>query len=183
MSLSFFSQVFNYQEHELLNDNSRGVAAIAPMRAQLSAWKEVSPDLKRIGMIIGEGHDERLQDARLAAEELGVDLDIRITHSDQESLYMFRRMLATIDGFWLLPDSRVMSTRVLSEMLDDARRHNVEVVVPNEAMLQMGATMSISTVASDIANSIAKVLRRIQADEMDQVPPITELNEVRVNSE
>lgn len=175
-----FSQVFNYQEHDLLTDDSRGVAAIAPMRAQLTAWKEVSPDLQRIGMIIGEGHDEQLEDARLAAEELGVELDIRITNSDQESLYMFRRMLASIDGFWLLPDSRVLSTRVLSEMLVDARRHNVEVVVPNEAMLQMGASISISTVAADIAKSITNVLRRIEAGEIDEVPPITELTEVRV---
>lgn len=175
-----FSQVFNYQQHDLLNDKSRGVAAIAPMRAQLSAWLEVSPHLKRVGLIIGEGHEEWLQNARVAAEELGLELDIRIAHSDQETLYIFRRMLATIDGFWLLPDSRVMSTRVLTEMFDDAPRHNVEVVVPNEAMLQLGAAISISTVASDIAKSIASVVRRMHAGETNQVPPITELTEVRV---
>jgi len=175
-----FSHVFNYQQHDLLTDNSRGVAAIAPMRAQLSAWKEVSPELKRVGLIIGEGHDERLQNARLAADQLGLKLDIRIAHSDQETLYIFRRMLATIDGFWLMPDSRIMSTRVLTEMLDDARRHKVEVVVPNEAMLQLGGAISISTVAGDIAKSIASVLRRIQAGEIEQIPPVTELTEVRV---
>jgi hypothetical protein len=73
-----------------------------------------------------------------------------------------------------------MSTRVLTEMLDDARRHNVEVVVPNEAMLQLGAAISISAVAGDIARSIASVLRRIQAGDLEQVPSITELTEVRV---
>lgn len=175
-----FSQVFNYQQHDLLTDNSRGVAAIAPMDAQLAAWLQVTPDLGRIGIIVGEGHDELLQSARLAAEKHAVDLDIRIAHSDQETLYLFRRMLAEIDGFWLLPDNRVLSTRVLTEMLDDARRHGVVVAVPNDGLLQIGAAVAISTVAADIAKSIAAIVRRIQAGEMQQLPPITELSEVQV---
>jgi ABC-type uncharacterized transport system substrate-binding protein len=175
-----FSQVFNYQQHDLLGENSRGVAAIAPMEAQLSAWKQVSPDLRRIGIIIGEGHDELLQSAQRAADKHAVELDIRIAHSDQETLFLFRRMLAEIDGFWLLPDNRVLSTRVLTEMLEDARRYNVAVAVPSDSMLQIGAGVAISTVAADIAKSIAAVLRRIHAGDMKQVPPITELSEVRV---
>lgn len=175
-----FSQVFNYRQHELLTENSRGVAALPPMEAQLRAWKEVSPELTRVGIIIGEGHDDLLREAKDAAEKFGLTLDIRIAHSDQETLYLFRRMLANIDGFWLLPDNRVLSTRVLTEMLDDARRHNVAIAVPNDAMLQIGAAVSVSTVAADIASSIAKVVRRIQAGEIQQVPPITELSEVRV---
>jgi len=175
-----FSQVFNYQYHELLTENSRGVAALPPMAAQLAAWKQVDPEIQRIGIIVGEGHDDLLDDARLAAEEHEVELVTRIAHSDQETLYLFRRMIGEIDGFWLLPDNRILSSRVLKEMFEEGRRHNVTVVVPNESMLEIGATMSISSVPADIAASIAKVLRRIQAGEMKDIPAITELSEVRV---
>ena len=48
-----FSQVFNYQDHGLLNENTRGVAAVPPLDAQLAAWKEVDPTLSRVGAIIG----------------------------------------------------------------------------------------------------------------------------------
>jgi ABC-type uncharacterized transport system substrate-binding protein len=177
-----FSQVFNYQEHELLTEHSRGVAPLAPMEAQLAAWTQVDPDIQRVGIIIGEGHDELLASAELAAEKHGVELDIRIAHSDQETLYLFRRMIGDIDGFWLLPDNRILSSRVLTEMIEVARRYDVDVVVPNESMLQIGAAISISTVAADIAASIGKVLRRIQAGEIEQVPPMTELSEVRVTT-
>ena len=44
-----FSQVFNHQEYELLNENTRGVAALAPMEAQLAAWKQVDPAISRSG--------------------------------------------------------------------------------------------------------------------------------------
>ena len=73
-----------------------------------------------------------------------------------------------------------MCIRHLNEMFEDGRRHDVTVVVPNESMLQIGATVSISTVAADIAASLARVIRKIQAGEIEQVPPITELSEVKV---
>jgi ABC-type uncharacterized transport system substrate-binding protein len=177
-----FSQVFNHQEYDLLNENSRGVAALAPMEAQLAAWKQVDPSVDRVGVIIGEGHEELLETAQNAADKHAIELVVRIAHSDQETLYLFRRMMNDIDGFWLLPDSRILSARVLHEMLEDANRHSVTVVVPNESMLQIGAAISISTVAADIAETIAKVVLRIQAGEIDQVPPISALSEVRVTT-
>ncbi len=177
-----FSQIFNHQEYDLLNENSRGVAALPPMEAQLAAWKQVEPGISRIGIIIGEGHEDLLDSAQIAADKHDVELDVRIAHSDQETLYLFRRMTRDIDGFWLFPDNRILSARVLTEMLEDSNRHSVTVVVPNDSMLKIGAAISISTVPADIAATIANVLRRIQAGEIDQVPSISELSEVRVTT-
>ena len=105
---------------------------------------------------------------------------MRIAHSDQETLYFFRRMIRDIEGFWLFPDNRILSARVLDQMLEEANRQHVPVAVPNESMLAMGAAISITTVASDIAATIAKILHKIQAGEIEQVPPMTKLSEVKV---
>ena len=64
-----FSQVFNHQDHDLLNENTRGVAAIPPLDAQLAAWKKLDPTMVRIGVIIGEGHDELIEDAHVAQQK------------------------------------------------------------------------------------------------------------------
>jgi len=88
-----FSQVFNHQDHDLLNKNSRGVAAIPPLDAQLAAWKKIDPTLVRVGVIIGEGHDELIERAHRAAEHHEIELRVQITRSDQETLYFFRRMI------------------------------------------------------------------------------------------
>jgi len=175
-----FSQVFNYQDHELLEGNSRGVSSMAPLDAQMAAWKEIDPTLTRIGAIVGDGHDELIDEAKLAAESHGIDLRIQITHSDQETLYFFRRMIRDIDGFWLFPDNRVLSGRVLQKMLTEANQLQVPVTVPSESMLQMGATISMSTVAADIAETIIQVIHRIRAGELKLIPPITQLSEIRV---
>jgi hypothetical protein len=177
-----FSQVFNHQDHGLLQENTRGVAAIPPLDAQLAAWKKLDPTMVRVGVIIGEGHDDLLDDARRAAEKHGIDLRVQITHSDQETLYFFRRMVRDIDGFWLFPDNRILSGRVLQEMLADANRQQVPVAVPSDSMLEMGASLSISTVATDIARTIVRVIREVQSGHLESLPPITQLSEIRVET-
>lgn len=175
-----FSQVFNHQDHNLLSENSRGVAALAPLDAQIAAWKKIDPKIARIGVIVGEGHDDLVAEAALAAERHDVELLVKIARSDQETLYLFKRMVRDVDGYWLFPDNRILSTRILQEMLDEANRHRVHVVVPNESMLEMGAAISMSTVASDIAATIVQVVRQIHAGNMDRVPPLSSLSEVRI---
>lgn len=175
-----FSQVFNHQDHNLLTDNSRGVAAFAPLDAQLAAWRQLDPSVSQIGVIIGEGHDDLIAAAELAAERLGIDLRIHVSRSDQETLYFFKRMVRDIDGFWLFPDNRILSRRALQQIMDDARRQQVPVLAPSESMLSIGASLSITTVASDIADTITRIVRRIEAGDLAQIPPITGLSEIRV---
>ena len=175
-----FSQVFNYQDHDLLNERSRGIAALPPLEAHIAAWKEMDPSLSRIGIIIGHGHEKLIAEAEFAAEKYGVELVLRTVQSDRETLYYFNRMIRNIDGFWLFPDNRILSGPVLQKMLTEADRLRVPVAVPNEAILSMGASISFSTVAEDIAATILDVVRQIDAGDIDQVPPLTELSEIRV---
>ena len=175
-----FSQVFNYQDHGLVTETSRGVSALPPLDAHLAAWRRLDPTLARVGIIIGSGHESLRTEAELAAQKHGVELRMQEAGSDQETLYHFKRMIHEIDGFWLFPDNRILSPRVLKEILQQANRRQVPVAVSNEAMLQLGAAVSVSTVASDIAATIVQVLERIRAGEIDALPPLTQLSEVRV---
>jgi len=175
-----FSQVFNHQDHGLLTEQSRGIAPLAPLDAQLAAWTEADPTISRIGIIVGEGHDELITEARIAAQKHNIELRVRIAHSDQETLYLFRRMSHDIDGFWLFPDNRILSARSLQQILESAKRGQVAVAVPYESMLTMGASISMATQAEDIASTIAKIIRQIHDDGLLSVPAISPLSAVRV---
>jgi ABC-type uncharacterized transport system substrate-binding protein len=177
-----FSQVFNHQDHSLLTENSRGIAPLAPLDAQLAAWIKVDPAIASIGIIVGEGHDDLITEARLAAQKHKIELRVRISHSDQETLYLFRRMSQDIDGFWLFPDNRVLSARSLQKILEAAKRGQVAVAVPYESMLDMGATISLETLAEDIAATIARVVREIQADGLKSIPAISQLSAIKVTT-
>ncbi|MDJ0793525.1 MAG: ABC transporter substrate binding protein [Woeseiaceae bacterium] len=176
-----FSQVFNYQDHALLGERSRGIAAIAPMAAQLAAWKEAEPTLSSVGFVIGPGHDALIEEAELAAERHGVQLVVNVANSDQEALYFFKRMVRDIDGFWLLPDNRVLSSRMLRKAIDQANQHGVSVLAPNQSLLSIGATISVSTVPTDVADRIREVVERINQGQLQAVAPITALTEIRVD--
>jgi ABC-type uncharacterized transport system substrate-binding protein len=175
-----FSQVFNYQNHELLVGDNRGVAAYAPLAAQVAAWLEFNPDIVRIGTIIGPGHDDLMAAAQLAADANGVELRVAVSHSDQETQFVFKRMVRDIDGFWLFPDNRVLSRRALLEIMRGAERQSVSVLVPTEAMLKIGASISIGTVATNIADTITNIIRKIQAGQLEQIPALSQLSEIRV---
>jgi len=175
-----FCQVFNIQQNNLISDNSRGIASLPPLDLQIAAWKKIDPSLRRIGAIVGPGHEDLIAEAELAAVTHGIELHIRIANSDRETLYLFNRLVGEIDGFWLFPDNRVLSGPILKEMLSYATQRRVQIAVFNDSLLEMGATLSSSTVESNIADTIVDVLNKIAAGDIDGVPAVTPLSDVRI---
>jgi len=175
-----FCQVFNIEQNDLLSNNSRGISSLPPLELQIAAWKEIDPSLSSIGAIVGPGHDDLIAEAELAAVEHGVELHFRVAKSDRETLYLFNRLVGNIDGFWLFPDNRILSGSVLKEMLNYATQHRVQISVFNESLLELGATLSSSAVETDIADTIVSVLGEIAAGNIDDVPPVSPLNDVQI---
>ncbi len=175
-----FCQVFNINDNELITDNSRGIAVLPPLMMQIAAWKKVHPSLRSIGAIIGYGHDELIAEAEAAAAAHDIQLHIRHARSDRETLYLFNRLVSRIDGFWVFPDNRVLSATVLREMLEDADRHGVQTAVFSDAMLQMGASISSSSVASNIADTAIDVMAEISRHGVSAVAPVTPLSDIRI---
>ena len=175
-----YAQVFNHSELDHQRDDVHGVAAYSPLAEQLAAWRSLDPRLDRVGIIIGGGHDDLVEEARVAAEQNEVELSVRVTASDQETLYAFRRMSRDIDGFWLFPDNRVLSARALRERSEIAKRNHVRFAVPNEGMLSLGAAVALTPVSADIASVIAGVLEKVRRGETANLPRLSALREVDV---
>lgn len=174
-----FCQVFNIDVSASLVP-IRGVSAIPPLAPQVRAWKAMYPELEVIGAILGEGHEDLITEARIAAAESGVEFHYRIASSDRETLYMFNRLAREIDGFWLFPDNRVLSIPVLKEILSYAERHRVQIAVFNPALLELGARLSVASDHGDVARTAIAVAERIIDGELDAVPPETPLSRVDV---
>lgn len=173
-----FSQVFNYED--LLTERSRGVSPIPPVDAQMAAWKELNPSLSRIGIIIGKGHDDLIAEVKNAAEAHGIEILAHEADSDQETLFIFKRMIRSIDGFWLFSDNRVLSPRALQQIIATANRLKVPILAPTESLLAAGADISISSVPANIAATIERIVRQIEAGRLHEVPAISPLSEIRV---
>jgi ABC-type uncharacterized transport system substrate-binding protein len=177
-----FCQVFNVSDNDLVTDTVRGVSSIPPIALQLRAWKDLDPSLKSVGAIVGAGHEPLIEEATLAAEELGLKMHFRVASSDKETLYVFNRLVPDIDDFLLFPDNRILSRNVLEQMLSYAARHKVQVAVFNESLLAMGATLSASAIDADIASTIVRVLGRFERNEADQLPALSPLSEILIRT-
>lgn len=175
-----FCQVFNSSAVQDTVVPVRGVASTPPLSEQVAAWRRLNPELKAVGAILGPGHETLIAEAQRAAAEHDVIFHYRLASSDRETLFTFQRMAPELDGFWLFPDNRVLSVEILKEILDYAARHDVDIAVFNQALLEMGATLSATTVDADIAATALSVASRMLLGEVDGVPWMTPLTEARI---
>lgn len=173
-----FCQVFNYQDVLRENESIWGVHSVPPLALQLQAWKAVDPSLRRIGLIVSESQSQWLEEAGKAADRAGIELRPGISASDRETLYLFKRLAPQIDGFWLLPDNRILSPAVLEELLGYALSHDVGVLVFNETLLGWGALMSASGTTANIAQAVREVVARVASGRTKDLPAMTALSEV-----
>ena len=177
-----FSQVFNVSENELISDEIKGVAVLPPLDLVVEAWLEMDPHIRNIGAIIGEGHEELIAEADRAMKERGIEFHYAVVHSDRETLYQYKRLIRDLDGFLLFPDNRILSRTALTEIMRDAARHDVQVAVFNDSLLEHGATFSIHSVNTDVADNITIALNEILDGNIDDVAPLIALTKMRIQT-
>jgi hypothetical protein len=177
-----YCQVFNFIAEDPVVVPVKGVAAMPPLSVQLEAWRRLDPQLSNIGAILGDGHEDLIAEATRATAAHGVKFHHQSAGSDRETLYLFKRMAPDIDGFWLFPDNRVLSIPVLRNIVEIAARHHVRIAVFNEALLELGVSLSTAAVASDIAATVLAVAGEVAAGDIDAVPDLTPLHKVKTRA-
>lgn len=162
----------------------RGVAPVPRAALQFKAWAEVDPELRRIGLITGERYAAGVPDAAEAAAAIGAEIVHRMSSSDRETLYVFRRLAPAIDGLWLVPDSEILSTAVIDEMLVLAAELDIGVLVFSETLLERGGLISVVAPAEHVAASVVDAIATIRAGDAASLPAEIPLEEasVRVNA-
>jgi ABC-type uncharacterized transport system substrate-binding protein len=174
-----FCQVFNYQDHQLISPGSQGVKFLPPFLLQLEIWKELSPGLQKVGLITGPNQEKLVAEIRHAAEQFKIELLTQTVQSDKETLYAFKRLTSQIQGFWLLPDNRVLSPTVLREIIAYGRKHGNQTVVFSPQLLGLGADISFTSSDADVADAVLKVLGGATDKDSLFGPPMTPLTTLR----
>lgn len=147
-----YAQVFNPPEQH------RGVNPIPPFDMQLSHWKNVSPNMRRIGVVGSAQMQGVIDELEAATAKSGLELARREVKSDKEALQAFRAMVPQIDGFIFLPDDDVLSPRVIEKVMAHGARNDRQILVYSPIMFQLGASLYISAQQADIAEQIVALL-------------------------
>ena len=158
-----FCQVFNYSDYPELSEATAGVSMLAAFDEQLAFWRAIDDSLGAVGTIVGPGHEQLIEESRVAAAEHGITLDVRVADSDRATVYQFRRLAAEIDGFWLIPDNRILSVKAIEELMAYAAARQLPVVVSTPELLRFGALMSLKPSPTHVATTIFDILGRLQS--------------------
>jgi ABC-type uncharacterized transport system substrate-binding protein len=152
-----------------------GVETLPPLELQLKSWQSVDPSLRTVALIVSASGAALADEARRAASSLATDLLVETSASDRETLYLFRRLAAAVDGLWLLPDNEALSPAILRELLSLASMRGIGVLTFNEALLSRGALLTAMAVPADVAETVAEVVDRVVAGRTADLPPMTPL--------
>ena len=147
-----YAQVFNPPEQH------RGVNPIPPFDMQLSHWKNVSPNMRRIGVVGSAKMQNVIDELEAATAKSGFELTRREVRSDKEALQAFRAMVPQIDGFIFLPDETVLSPHVIQKVMAHGARNDRQILVYSPIMFQLGASLYVSAQQADIAEQIVALL-------------------------
>jgi len=162
-----FCQVFNYQDYSLVTDRHKGVSMV-PISKTFSTWRALVPGISDIGVITGMGLDDMMQKAKSVAKKHGVTLHHKVVNSDKEYQFAFKEMAGSVQGYWLLPDNRVLSGSILREVMTFSVRNGKQVAVFSDELLNLGGLFSISSDPENIAQQVFERLE--QAQNVDTLP-------------
>ena len=146
-----FCQVFNYHENGLPGEGVCGIEMMPHLAHAVELWTDLDPELKRIGVITGPGQARRLARASAELREHDIDLVYRVTNSDKETLLEFQRLLDEIDGYWMFPDNRVLSSSTIREIMALSKRNRIGVLANDPGFHQIGALICAASEPAEIA--------------------------------
>lgn len=157
-----FCRVLDYQAPGLNTPRSRikGVSVIPDPDRILRTWKSLSPKSTTLGVITGPGLQQTVTDIERAARAHNVKLVHRVARSDKEFFFLASKMAREVDGYWLLPDPRVLSAVTIRRFMENSVKQGKQVIAYTPTLLKIGALMS----AEPDNLATAKLLKQMVAD-------------------
>ncbi|MFV1997141.1 MAG: hypothetical protein ACC641_03935 [Acidiferrobacterales bacterium] len=178
-----FSQVFNYRQYGLVTPFRKGVTAVPPPGQVFRKWKQLAPNLKTVLSITGKLHGQMIKEAQLEARRYGIRLKHLVVRSDKEFIYTYKQNVGKYQGLWLLPDNRVLSRKVIHNIMSFSIKNGIQVMVFSPQLLQIGGLVSATAVSDDVVEQVYKRLQDGSGQFELPGPAVTALTRVdfRVN--
>jgi putative ABC transport system substrate-binding protein len=143
--------------------NVTGASMNVPVEQSLRLFKQLGPDVKRIGVIFNPARTGYLvKRAGTVAREEGLQLVAREISSSKEAVAALESFQDGIDALWIVPDETVLPQAVVQQMLLHSYRRKVPVLGLSERHAQMGAVFALSFASSeDIGRQAGELARAI----------------------
>lgn len=160
-----FLMVPDNQAESLRADTITGISLYVPALAQLSALKELSPTITRVGIVhSAEEASPSFDTARQAAKKLGVVLVFARVSAEDRMAAALEGLKGKIDALWLLPDDVVLSPTAHEALVAYSLREHLPFMTLTPRLVKAGALVSLSADFAALGRQAAALANKILRD-------------------
>ena len=125
--------------------NVTGASMNVPVEQPIRLFKQLGPQIKRIGVIFNRNRTGYLvRQAQAVAREEGLELVTREVSSPKDVVAALESLQDGIDALWIVPDETTLSQAVVQQMLLFSYRKKIPLLGLSDRHAQMGALFSLS---------------------------------------
>jgi putative ABC transport system substrate-binding protein len=130
--------------------NITGASMNVPVELTINLFNELSPKIRRVGVIYNPTHTETLvRQGRIAARQRGLQLIAKEIRSPKEAIAALDSIQDEIDALWILPDDTNLVSEVTQYMLLFSYRQRIPLIGLSERQAEIGALLSVSFASSE----------------------------------
>jgi len=130
--------------------NITGASMNVPVELTTNLFNELSPKIRRVGVIYNPLHTENLvRQGRIAARQQGIQLIAKEIRSPKEAIAALDSIQNEIDALWILPDDTNLVSEVTQYMLLFSYRQRIPLIGLSERQAEIGALLSVSFASSE----------------------------------
>lgn len=145
-----FSMVFN--PAKILGERSKNITGVSmdvPVAEVLESIKELSPPVRRLGVLFNPTSSQAMiLEITLAARKRDIQLVDAGVNARSQLPHTLQSIRAKIDALWILPDPTVLASGVVDYVLLWSHRNKIPVVGQAEQHTDKGALLSFSAGSS-----------------------------------
>jgi len=159
-----FGMVLNWKRYKLLEDqdNIAGIAAEMAPGTQFVNLTTFVPNVRKIGVIYSEEYSgEIFEDAKQAAQLLGLELvPVDIERSD-DFQRAFRKISNEIDGFWVVNDPVTYSLQNMAWLAKRCIKERLVCLGQSRNITEQGIALAVNPDIYNIGTQAASMARNI----------------------
>lgn len=168
-----FCLVLNPESHGLPAANMTGILMRVPPASQLASIQTLAPRSRRIGLLYDPSRSSALiTESERAARKLSLELITVPVESSSDVPGALRRVLPTIDLFWLLQDQTVITEDSMDFIVQATLQAKVPMFGFSPTLVQQGALGALVINAKDIGRQAGNLATAIlKGGSLPQHPP------------
>jgi putative tryptophan/tyrosine transport system substrate-binding protein len=168
-----FSSIVNWRRLPF-TVNTYGISNELHVGMELTLFRYVFPEIQQIGVIYSKTYEEWFKNAQQEARGMGVELIGQKISKKQQVQATLKKLLPSIQAFWLISDPEVMSSREeLASIFNECDLRKIPMFSYHEAYADFGAVLTVSvdepTVGRQAASLVTDILAGISLSKEERV--------------